>query len=209
MKKSLSFEVGKKYGRLTVVGVRPETGKKTVCVCDCSCGNRVEKIPSDLRRGFVVSCGCQKNEQAIARNKAKTKHGATASGSELLLTYRSWTMMVHRCTNEKMDCWERYGGRGIAVCERWKKFENFVEDMGLRPSPDHTIDRIDNNGNYELDNCRWATDEEQRRNKRSTVWVQCGEKRLPLVDACRLMGINYSTAQGRVARGQPFNVRRR
>lgn len=99
-----------------------------------------------------------------AKGLAK-KHGHTVNG-KWTPEYRTWNAMVIRCTKPNAINWERYGGRGIRVCERWRTFANFLADMGLKPTPQHSIDRVNNDGNYEPTNCRWATRLEQRHNRR-------------------------------------------
>lgn len=132
--------------------------------------------------------------------KART-HGMTDTE-----TYTTWTAMKRRCQNPNATQFRHYGGRGICVCERWQRFENFLADMGPRPTSKHTIERINNDGNYEPENCRWATIDEQAKNRRSpitsprTVVTYYGEKR-NLFELCSTTGIPYSVAFQRIKRG--------
>lgn len=162
---------GQRFGRLICQKIVGRTEyKKVIWECLCDCGKTCTANANHLRTGARVSCGCVNDE----RRKAGTssfRHGHYRNGQGTP-THESWTAMMTRCTNPKVHEWRHYGGRGILVCDRWTDFRNFLADMGERPK-DHTLDRIDPNGNYEPGNCRWATHQQQALNKRNSkhLWV--------------------------------------
>jgi len=117
---------------------------------------------------------------------------------EIIRTYMTWTSMVQRCKNAGNSAWRDYGGRGIQVCERWLDFETFVEDMGPRPSDEYTIDRKDFNGNYEPDNCRWATATEQARNRSTSRFLTFRGETKPILEWVKYTGIPYRTIIARI-----------
>lgn len=159
---------GKRFTRLLVLS---QAGKdkwgQATWLCQCDCGKKVVTTSSNLRTAHTLSCGCWRNE---ATGRANTKHGHTYRRVNGKISasreYRSWQGMKKRCLDVTHVYYKNYGGRGITICDNWiTSFENFLSDMGARPV-NTTLDRINNNGNYEPANCRWATYLQQASNKR-------------------------------------------
>lgn len=182
---------GKRFGHLTVVrrlSADPVKGWLWECLCDC--GTLTTQRSNEVPRR--KSCGCF--------NPKKT-HGLSNSEE-----YRIWTHMRQRCGLLPRGGENNYAGRGISVCAQWQRdFQCFLADMGPRPSPMHTLDRIDNDGDYAPDNCRWATSEEQANNRRTTLLIPHKGETKSLAEWCRIYGANRHTVWGRLSRGVPFD----
>lgn len=184
--------IGKTFNRLTILStpVRNKTDKsvKTYVDCLCTCGVQKSIDFHTVMLGTTQSCGClqkeiaaeigkkSSKEVAAAIGKLNTKHGNCRRSGQTR-EYNSWLNMKQRCYNAANNRYYSHGGRGITVCSRWKdSFENFLEDMGPAPSKSHTVDRINNDGNYEPGNCRWATPSEQARNRRSSIPLEVAKE---------------------------------
>lgn len=181
---------GKRFGRL-IAGERmtSPTGK-SYWICECDCGNSKAVLGESLRNGKTKSCGCFRKESTRA---SFSVHGKCKSAE-----YQSWQGMHSRCSNINNQAYWRYGGRGIKVCSRWSSFANFYADMGDKPSVDMSIDRIDNDLGYSPENCRWATDSEQSRNKHNTLIVTYKGTSIPVADLADYLKVNYHTFYDRL-----------
>ena len=178
---------GQIFGRLTVVSFEHHQGKHRVLRCLCNCGLVCFVVVSNLTGGKTTSCGCYSRE-------VHRKHGWRGSPE-----YLSWQNMLSRCRNKSHRSYPRYGGRGISVCHRWKKsFEHFLEDMGHKPTPRHTIERRDSNSNYEPSNCYWATYQEQNTNTSRNINIKIGDRTQCLKEWAIELGVNTSTIYARI-----------
>lgn len=192
---------GMRFERLVVQGYAGLTTSKrprSLWKCLCDCGREKLASTQSLRAGQSRSCGCLTRE---INAKIHTTHGLSSAAE-----YQCWANAIQRCTNAKSKDFHLYGGRGIAVCDRWlNSFENFIADMGPRPEDCNSLDRFPNqNGNYEPGNCRWATPAMQGVNTGRNVFYEHDGKRLCLSAWARETGIKRATLEGRIRRGQSF-----
>lgn len=193
---------GQRFGRLVVVcrAANDGRGKQTCWLCRCDCGRESSPRAGSLKNGNTTSCGCAKTDSSRARRT----HGG-AVGGRLTPEYTAWRSMLARCHRPTNCAWANYGGRGITVCPKWRaSYAAFLADMGPRPSPIHSLDRIDNDGNYEPGNCRWATNGEQSRNTRNVVVLEYGGERLCITDWAIRAGMQTNTLRTRLRSGWPL-----
>jgi hypothetical protein len=194
---------GQRFGRLVAIRraedycppSKPRGGyPQWLCRCDCG-KERVIKAGS-LTKGATRSCGCY-NDEVRARliaERSKT-HGMSNTP-----TYVVWARMLQRCRDQNCPGYRKYGAKGVRVCKRWHKFENFLSDMGKRPSARHSIDRIENARGYEPGNCRWATMKEQQNNRTNNRQIEFGGERLTLQQWSERTGLSYRTITTRIDR---------
>lgn len=186
---------GQRYGKLVVVALHSVDkywNKRWLCLCDC--GRESTPYGASLRRrnGSTKSCGCESPVPELRHGACKTPE------------WRAWSCMRDRCLSPVHKQYRNYGGRGITICERWSDFNNFLSDMGPRPSRMYSLDRIDNNKGYSPDNCRWATREQQQNNLRVNVRGLVHGEELTLAEACRKYQVSYGMAFHRLKKGMSF-----
>lgn len=190
--------IGNKFGRWTVLGFERSDRHGLQWRCKCECGKEKVVLGTHLRYGNSRSCGCLKSELTADRS---TTHGHTKNRFPSP-EYNSYSGMMQRCYYTKHKRYCAYGGRGIRVCKRWREsFENFIADMGVKPSEAHSIERKNNDGHYEPSNCVWATKEEQGSNTRQNHLIQCGGKCQTLARWSRETGIGETTITRRLKLG--------
>lgn len=184
--KNVKYITNKRFGRWLVigfVGVTKKNSAQWICLCDC--GNYGVVTTGHISSGHSKSCGC------LSRT-----HGMRHTAE-----YKAWVSMMSRCKDKKSPRYFDWGGRGISVCARWEKFENFFSDMGVKPSKNHSLDRIDNEKNYSPENCRWATPKEQSNNRRDNVSVTWQGETHTVAEWARLLKVEYVTLQKRLSGG--------
>lgn len=189
---------GRVFERLTVVGPHPvkNTSGKRQWQCLCSCGTKIITNTGALTTGNTRSCGCLKIEGITSRGKSNKTHGRTGSSE-----YKTWQSMRDRCTNEKNSNYSRYGGRGISVCTEWdSSFESFYRDMGPRPDG-MSLDRENNDGNYNPRNCRWANIQTQNSNKSTNRYFLYQGETITKAELSRRTGIPVATIDTRIRGG--------
>lgn len=186
--------IGQRFGKLLVERPIRRDAKHAYFECKCDCGSTHVASAAHLRAGGVKSCGCARGAHI---SMAITKHGHAKTP-----TWRIWVGMRSRCQKSYDSMYSLYGARGISVCERWQSFENFLSDMGERP-PGHSLDRIDSNGNYSPENCRWASPTQQVRNRRNTTLVTYQGRTIPLAEAAELSGLPINLIRLRLRRNWP------
>lgn len=189
------------FGELTVLRIErdPTRGRRHYALCRCSCGAEKAVRIDHLRTGMVNSCG------HISRDKARERIGkviaaATKHGLHKSPAYSTWHGMHQRCYNPNHKAYHRYGGRGIKVCRRWHKFENFYADMG-EPPPRHELDRKNNDGPYSPKNCQWATRIQQQNNRSTNRSITIGGATKTVAQWARDVGLKHTTLAGRLDKG--------
>lgn len=186
--------IGKKNNKLTVIGLaeRKPNDDSWRLHCQCDCGRTIDVLPYQFKNGSVKSCGCLRNT-IYATQDGRSKHPL----------YGIWRQMMQRCYNENSKVYKLYGGRGIFVCEEWHDFFNFVkwsESVGGRPDK-YTIDRINNDGPYSPENCRWASMKTQNTNKSGNIVIQYNGKSQTLAEWAKELEIKWVTLHNRYVRG--------
>lgn len=193
----ISIPIGTRYGRLVVLGDAPDTfspsgQKRRMVFCYCDCGRNHTTFLSNLRTGHGASCGCI----GVERRKASTiTHGKSKSR-----VYNAWKGIIRRCQNLNCSEYHNYGGRGISVSNEWQTFENFYRDMG-DPPVGMSIDRIDNNKGYSVDNCRWANPRTQSNNRRNTIRITFDGQTKTISDWSKEKGIKTNIIRYRLRKG--------
>lgn len=191
MKRSIDIS-GQVFGDWTVIEYSHNSpDRSALWLCKCICGEERAVRGVNLRHGRSTGCGCSADGRF---SKKQTSHNKSTTTE-----YRVWKMMKHRCSGESYPQYADYGGRGISVCQRWQdSFEAFLKDMGPRPSMKHTLDRVDNDGDYTPDNCRWATRDIQNRNNRRSNIITFNGESMNVTDWAFRLGVTQHAMQWRL-----------
>lgn len=200
---------GKKFGRLTVIRhcKRPKGYVNTLAwwLCVCECGTKKRVAGDKLRNGDTISCGCFRSAE-LAKGRRSLHEAIFSHGLSRTPEYTAWRHMLRRCCNKKDPVYSCYGGRGITVCKKWRdSFLAFLKDMGLRPKGNRrqwSIDRKENNGNYEPRNCRWVTKKEQANNTRGNRPVILDGKIVSQGEAAIILGITRKSVSRKLRKGK-------
>ncbi len=188
---------GERFERLTVIGLAfPQVGRGTQWECRCDCGTTRLLRTGELRAGRYKSCGCHRTEELSEKLRAL---GMTRE--QYWGLYKIWQMMLSRCENPKHTAYPHYGAKGTRVCEAWHSFQQFLADMGPRPSPKHSLDRINNEGHYEPGNVRWATRREQANNRALTRMLTLRGVTKSVADWADQFSLRYDLVLQRLNRG--------
>lgn len=192
-------KTGQRFGRLVVREPSPEPSRNRKWVCDCDCGNVVSVTGCNLATGNSKSCGCLRAELGGTYHLV---HGDCGSHE-----YMIWSTMKARCYRQTAVGYKNYGGRGVSVCDRWRhSYQNFLDDMGRKPEGDYSIERRDNDGNYDPQNCYWATRKQQSRNRRGNVRVTFQGKTQTVADWAVEVGMSPYTLYHRIRKGWPPEI---
>lgn len=186
---------GQRFGRLIALEYVGKT--KWKCICDCGAVKEVRAY--DLKAGNTLSCGCYHKDIFRGKPAYNRTHNMKETAE-----FNIWSMMKNRCTNPNCNRHQFYKDKGIKVCDRWlgpDGFIHFIEDMGMRPGPNYSIDRIDNEGDYCPENCRWATDKEQANNHSNNIIIEYNGRKQTLALWCDELGLPYGTIWMRFRRG--------
>lgn len=181
--------IGKKYNRLTPIKFHGFAKGNSYYLCKCDCGNTATVRRAYLLNSHTKSCGCAKKGVHVKHGMIKTKE------------YNTWSSMISRCKSNNGKDFKTYKKKGIKVCKRWNEFEKFFKDMGYAPSKKHSIDRINNSGNYTPENCKWSTPSEQARNRDSCIYITINNKTKTLTEWCEIYNISYKKAWCRYNKG--------
>lgn len=192
---------GRRFGRLEAIRYvgTDSKSRQALWLCRCNCGSYATVKSANLSKGAVKSCGCLAPDV--------TRERSTTHGGSKLSEYRCWQGMIQRCTDPSAIGYGRYGGIGVNVCARWKRFESFLADVGRRPTEQHTLDRFPNNkGNYEPGNVRWATKKEQARNRRDNYLITFNDETKTLAEWAEISGLCRTVISRRLKAGWPVHA---
>lgn len=188
---------GKRFSRLVVISEADrKQGQTSRWLCKCDCGNEKIIKGNHLTSGLTKSCGCLRSEIISKRVKTHGMYGTRI--------YSIWANMLQRCYNQRERSYKYYGARGIKVCDKWKRFEGFLEDMGGTYQEHLSIDRINVNGDYCSENCKWATKEEQANNTRANHLITINGETDTLANVCKKYNLNYKTVHKKLKKGIPI-----